>query len=68
MSSSMGRKKRWAEGYLERVEDNVGSLNKAQADELFRLRTEDIPARKRALKEQGLSGRQALRVRLRGCE
>eukprot|EP00435_Cladocopium_sp_Y103_P051883 s2001_g16.t1 len=46
------------QGYLERVEDNVGSLNKEQADELFRLRTEDIPNRKKYLKEQGLSGRQ----------
>ncbi|CAK9083003.1 unnamed protein product [Durusdinium trenchii] len=46
------------QGYLERVEDNVGSLNKEQADELFRLRTEHIPNRKKQLKEQGLSGKE----------
>ncbi|CAJ1456119.1 unnamed protein product [Effrenium voratum] len=46
------------QGYLERVEDNVGSLNKAQADELFQLRTEDIPKLKKHLKEKGWSGQQ----------
>ncbi|CAE7171178.1 unnamed protein product [Symbiodinium pilosum] len=34
------------QGYLERVEEHVGSLNKAEADELFRLRTRDIPQKK----------------------
>ncbi len=66
---SWSRRPKKIQGYLERVEDNVGdsqsrrgvifgepkkklpfpkvgSLNKEQADELFRLRTEDIPNRK----------------------
>mmetsp|Transcript_9740 Transcript_9740/g.23304 ORF Transcript_9740/g.23304 Transcript_9740/m.23304 type:complete len:426 (-) Transcript_9740:58-1335(-) len=41
------------QGYLEKVEEHVGSLNKAQAEELFRLRTILIPERKKLLSDQG---------------